>query len=42
MLSKNNYTEKHIRDLQNISHRDPVLLERVVYAFGLVEALVEL
>ena len=41
MLSKNNYTEKHIRDLQNISHRDPVLLERVVYAFGLVEALVE-
>lgn len=41
MLSRNNFSEKHIRDLQNISHRDPVLLERAVYAFGLLEALIE-
>ena len=34
MLKKENFTEEHIRDLQSASHRDPLLLERSVYAFG--------
>ena len=33
MLKKENFTEEHIRDLQSASHRDPLLLERSVYAF---------
>lgn len=39
MLKRENFTEKHIRNLQQSSRRDPVLLERAVYAFGLLEAL---
>ena len=39
MLLKENFKEEHIRDLQKNSKRDPVLLERAVYAFGLLEAL---
>ena len=39
MLLKENFYEEHIRDLQRNSKRDPVLLERTVYAFGLLEAL---
>jgi len=39
MLLRENFTEAHIRDLQKISRRDPVLLERTVYAFGLLEAI---
>ena len=39
MLSKNNFTEEHIRSLQTESRRDPLLLERCVYAFGLLEAI---
>lgn len=39
MLLKENFNEEHIRELQKISHKDPSLLERVVYAFGLLEAL---
>ena len=39
MLLQENFGEEHIRELQGISHRDPVLLERAVYAFGLLEAL---
>lgn len=35
MLSKDNFTEAHIRSLQKESKRDPALLERSVYAFGL-------
>ena len=41
MLLKENFTKEHIRELQETSHRDPVLLERAVYAFGLLEALVK-
>ena len=41
MLLQENFTEEHIRELQKNSHRDPVLLERAVYAFGLLEALVK-
>ncbi len=39
MLRQENFTEQHIRNLQQSSRRDPVLLERAVYAFGLLEAL---
>ncbi len=39
MLLQENFAEEHIRELQRTSHRDPVLLERAVYAFGLLEAL---
>ncbi len=39
MLKQENFAEEHIRELQKASRRDPVLLERAVYAFGLLEAL---
>lgn len=39
MLKKENFTEEHIRELQKTSKRDPILLERTVYAFGLLEAI---
>lgn len=39
MLSKENFTEKHIRTLQYKSKRDPILIERTIYAFGLLEAI---
>lgn len=34
MLRQENFSEEHIRELQKNSRRDPVLLERAVYAFG--------
>lgn len=40
MLSKETFGLEHIRKLQKNSGRDPVLIERVLYAFGLLEALV--
>ncbi len=40
MISRENYNEAHIRQLQNESRRDPVLIERALFAFGLLEALV--
>lgn len=39
MITRDNFTEERIRELQQKSGRDPVLLERAVYAFGLLEAL---
>ena len=39
MLKETNFVEEHIRELQRISGCDPALLERAVYAFGLLEAL---
>jgi len=39
MLLRENFTEKHIKELQKSSNRDPILLERAVYAYGLLEAL---
>lgn len=39
MISKDNYTEEHIRDLQVASKGDPGLIERTLFAFGLLEAL---
>ena len=41
MLKKGNFELESIRVLQAKYGRDPALLERVVYAFGLVEALVQ-
>lgn len=39
MLRAENFSEEHIRELQRSSRRDPILIERSVYAFGLLEAL---
>lgn len=39
MISKDNYTEEHIRDLRAASKGDPGLIERTLFAFGLLEAL---
>lgn len=39
MIRKESFEEKHIREVQKKSRRDPVLIERVIYAFGLLEAL---
>lgn len=39
MLTRDNFTEKHIRELQSSSKRDPALIERTIYAFGLLEAI---
>ena len=41
MISKASFEKEHIRELQTKSHRDPILIERVIYAFGLLEALVK-
>lgn len=39
MLTRENFTEERIRELQGKSKRDPALIERTVYAFGLLEAI---
>lgn len=39
MLSKDNFTREHIEELRKVNGNDPALLERTVYAFGLLEAL---
>jgi predicted nucleotidyltransferase component of viral defense system len=39
MLTRENFTKSHIDELRMKSKRDPVLLERAVYAFGLLEAI---
>ena len=39
MLSKKMYTEEYIHELQSRTGNDPTLLERVVFAFGLLEAI---
>ena len=39
MITKENYSEEHIRQIQNDSRRDPLLIERTLFAFGLLEAL---
>ncbi len=41
MISKENYYEEHIRELQAASKGDPGLIERTLYAFGLLEALAQ-
>ncbi len=39
MLSKENYTSEYISTLQKKTGADPSILERTVYAFGLLEAI---
>lgn len=39
MLTRDNFTEERIRELQNSSKRDPALIERTIYALGLLEAI---
>lgn len=41
MLTKRNYELEYMRELQGKYKKDPALLERVLYAFGLLEALKE-
>lgn len=39
MLSKYNFTKEHIDELRAKYKRDPALLERTIYAFGMLEAI---
>ena len=39
MLTSENYTEQHIYDLWKETGADPSILERTVFAFGLLEAI---
>ena len=39
MIDEISFEEKHIREIQQTSKRDPILIERTIYAFGLLEAL---
>ena len=39
MLSRDNYTAEHIAEIRSRTGADPSILERTVYAFGLLEAI---
>lgn len=39
MITRENYGEEHIRQLQQKSRKDPQFIERALYALGLLEAL---
>lgn len=39
MLSRTMYTDSYIRELHQKTGNDPILLERMIYAFGLLEAI---
>ena len=39
MLSKNNFSKEHIDELRAKYKRDPALLGRTIYAFGMLEAI---
>ena len=39
MLLKDNFNMENVQRLRDLTGRDPNLLERVVYAFGLLEAI---
>lgn len=39
MLSRDNFSKGHIEELHSTNGNDPALLERTVYAFGLLEAI---
>ena len=39
MITKENYSKEHITQLQQESHADPGIIERTLFAFGLLEAL---
>ena len=38
MLKRENFTEEHIRNLQQSTHRNPILLERAGCRFDLLDA----
>lgn len=40
-MKRENFSESYIRELQADSKRDPVLIERTIFAFGLLDALCE-
>ena len=40
-MNRDNFSESHIRALQLGSKRDPGLIERTIFAFGLLDALCE-
>ena len=39
MISHETFSADHIRDIQNRSKRDPALIERSIFALGLLEAI---
>jgi len=39
MLDHSNFTKEHIKQIQIKSKRDPALIERTIFAFGLLEAI---
>ena len=39
MIKRETFEEAHIKELQQMSRRDPQLIERSLYALGLLEAL---
>ena len=39
MLARENYTAEHILELRTKTGADPSILERTVFAFGLLEAI---
>ena len=39
MLARENYTAEHITELRARTGADPSILERTVFAFGLLEAI---
>lgn len=39
MIDPTTFTAEHIRNIQQQSKRDPALIERVIFAFGLLEAI---
>ncbi len=41
MLTKENFSKEHIRALQAESKKDPGLIERALYAFGLLQAITQ-
>lgn len=41
MIVRDNFGEEHIREIQSKSRKDPQLIERALYALGLLEALAQ-
>ena len=39
MLMRDNYTEEHISEVRAKTGVDPSVLERTIFAFGLLEAI---
>ena len=39
MLLRENYTKEHINELREQTGADPSILERTIFAFGLLEAI---